>query len=112
MEIINIYSDKLRKEREEREAAERKEKQHEFEIKFNLIASSTMLCLATPLAILVVGLMFVASNQPLYKEWITLKYVSAFVTEVMSIFYFVNSLIAWKKHRNKKFVEKLRAGRF
>ena len=111
MEIINIYSDKLRKEREEREAAERKEKQHEFEIKFNLIFSSVMLVMAVPLAIIIVYVGWLSSGQPLYQEWINLKIVSAVIGEVIAIVYFVKSILTFKKWKNKKFVEKLLAGR-
>lgn len=106
MNIINCYSDKLREEREAKEEAERKEQQKEYEVKFNLIFSSTMLVLAIPLALLIVGIAWLSSGQPLYKEWINLKIVSIIISELAAIAYFVKSVISYKKFKNVKFLEK------
>jgi uncharacterized membrane protein (DUF485 family) len=97
MKIINCYNEKLRKEREAKEAAERKEQQKEYEVKFNLIFSSVMLVMAVPLAIIIVYIGWLSSGQPLYQEWINLKIVSAIVAEIIAIIYFVVSVMRYKK---------------
>ena len=106
MKIINCFNEKLRKEREAKETAERKEQQKECEVKFNLIFSSTMLVLAIPLAIIIVYVGWLSSGQPLYREWINLKIVSAVISEIVAIIYFVKSLICYKKFKNVKFFKK------
>ena len=111
MQIINCYSNKLHEEREAKKAAERKEQQKEYEVKFNLIFSSTMLVLAIPLALLIVGIAWLSSGQPLYKEWANLKIVSIVVSEIMAIAYFIKSVISYKKYKNVKFLEKFLGGK-
>ena len=111
MEIINCFNEKLRKECEAKEAAERKEQQKECEVKFNLIFSSTMLVLAIPLALLIVGIAWLSSGQPLYKEWVNLKIASVVISELVAIAYFVKSVISYKKYKNVKFLEKFLGGK-
>ncbi len=106
MEIINCYSEKLRKEREAKEVAERKERQHEYEVKFNLIFSSVTIVLAVPFAIIIVGIAWLSSGQPLYQEWIYLKWISAAVAEIVSVIYLINSIIRYNKYKRIKFLEK------
>ena len=106
MKIINCYNEKLRKEREAKETAERKEQQKKYEVKFNLIFSSVMLVMAVPLAIIIVYVGWLSSGQPLYREWINLKIVSAIAAEIIAIIYFVISIMRYKKFKNVKFLEK------
>lgn len=106
MQIINCYSNKLREEREAKEAAERKERQHEYEVKFNLIFSIVLTIIAIPLAVVVIGIMWLSSGQSLYQEWIYLKWISAAVAEIVSVIYLINSIIRYNKYKRIKFLEK------
>ena len=106
MEIINCFNEKLVAERKAQEQAERKERQHEYEVKFNLIFSIVLTIIAIPLAVVVIGIMWLSSGQPLYQEWIYLKWISAAVAEIVSVIYLINSIIRYNKYKRIKFLEK------
>ena len=65
-----------------------------------------MLVLAIPLALLIVGIAWLSSGQPLYKEWVNLKIVSVVISELVATIYFVNSVIRYNKFKKIKFLEK------